>query len=73
VTHPAIAADVYQAPDVRVHLAAQITLYRLFSVDDFSNASQVQFGESADSRVPQYSGLFSDVLGLGRTDAEYPG
>ena len=68
VTQASISSYVYQPPYVHVHLAPEVTLNPLLSIDDLSDAGKLLISQVPHSRIADYSGLPDNVRRLSRAN-----
>src|SRR5690606_36483985 len=64
-----VAADVHEALDVQLHLAAQVALDLVVAVHDLAQAGDLGLGGVLDPRGGVDLGLGEDLLGTGPADA----
>ena len=66
MTKTTVAAYVYEAPYVHVHVSTPIAFDSLFPAQDVPDTSQVPFGQVFDTRIPLDACLLCDILRLSR-------
>jgi hypothetical protein len=65
MTQPTIAPNIDQAPDVLLHLAAQITLDPMLTVDYLAQRGDLSLRQVLDPRIWAHAGLFEDLATRG--------
>jgi hypothetical protein len=65
MTQPTVTPDVYQAPDVLLHFAPQVTLDLILSVNHLTQRSDLCLGQILDPRIRANTSLFEDLATRG--------
>ncbi len=62
VTQTSITSNIYQAPDVHLHLTPQITLDLILAVNNLAQGSNVRFRQVLDLHIDIHSGLAQNLI-----------